>query len=87
MRDSLSAANCEGKRRPPESFVTHTKLDKILFHPGLILDEATYQSLPSHYSSGLIGRAMPHDRDSPHHTPYKDAHHHRGSISQGRLTL
>ncbi|XP_023285972.1 nuclear receptor corepressor 2-like, partial [Seriola lalandi dorsalis] len=42
MRDSLSAANCEG----------------------------------------LIGRAMPHDRDSPHHTPYKDAHHIRGSISQ-----
>uniref|UniRef100_A0A672JII0 Nuclear receptor corepressor 2 n=1 Tax=Salarias fasciatus TaxID=181472 RepID=A0A672JII0_SALFA len=43
MRDSLSAANCEG----------------------------------------LIGRAMPHDRDSPHHTHYKDAHHIRGSISQG----
>uniref|UniRef100_A0A665WKI8 Nuclear receptor corepressor 2 n=1 Tax=Echeneis naucrates TaxID=173247 RepID=A0A665WKI8_ECHNA len=35
-------------------------------------------------TSGLIGRAMPHDRDSPHHTPYKDAHHIRGSISQGR---
>uniref|UniRef100_A0A665WJZ1 Nuclear receptor corepressor 2 n=1 Tax=Echeneis naucrates TaxID=173247 RepID=A0A665WJZ1_ECHNA len=34
-------------------------------------------------TSGLIGRAMPHDRDSPHHTPYKDAHHIRGSISQG----
>lgn len=33
--------------------------------------------------SGLIGRAMPHDRDSPHHAPYKDAHHIRGSISQG----
>lgn len=33
--------------------------------------------------SGLIGRAMPHDRDSPHHTPYKDSHHIRGSISQG----
>lgn len=33
--------------------------------------------------SGLIGRAMPHDRDSPHHTPYKDTHHIRGSISQG----
>ncbi|XP_057688811.1 nuclear receptor corepressor 2 isoform X2 [Corythoichthys intestinalis] len=32
---------------------------------------------------GLIGRAMPHDRDSPHHTSYKDAHHIRGSISQG----
>uniref|UniRef100_A0A8C5G939 Nuclear receptor corepressor 2-like n=1 Tax=Gouania willdenowi TaxID=441366 RepID=A0A8C5G939_GOUWI len=43
MRDSLSAANCEG----------------------------------------LIGRALPHDRDSPHHTQYKDAHHIRGSISQG----
>uniref|UniRef100_A0A668AF65 Nuclear receptor corepressor 2 n=1 Tax=Myripristis murdjan TaxID=586833 RepID=A0A668AF65_9TELE len=43
MRDSLSAANCEG----------------------------------------LIGRAMPHERDSPHHTPFKDAHHIRGSISQG----
>lgn len=42
--------------------------------------------LVSHHScsiSGLIGRAMPHDRDSPHHTPYKDAHHIRGSISQG----
>lgn len=33
--------------------------------------------------SGLIGRAMPHDRDSPHHAAYKDAHHIRGSISQG----
>ncbi|KAM9744671.1 nuclear receptor corepressor 2 isoform 3-T4 [Menidia menidia] len=43
LRDSVSAANCEG----------------------------------------LIGRALPHDRDSPHHTPYKDAHHIRGSISQG----
>uniref|UniRef100_A0A673A1N6 Nuclear receptor corepressor 2 n=1 Tax=Sphaeramia orbicularis TaxID=375764 RepID=A0A673A1N6_9TELE len=32
---------------------------------------------------GLIVRAMPHDRDSPHHTSYKDAHHIRGSISQG----
>uniref|UniRef100_A0A668A5X9 Nuclear receptor corepressor 2 n=1 Tax=Myripristis murdjan TaxID=586833 RepID=A0A668A5X9_9TELE len=31
----------------------------------------------------LIGRAMPHERDSPHHTPFKDAHHIRGSISQG----
>uniref|UniRef100_A0A4W6FJN4 Nuclear receptor corepressor 2 n=1 Tax=Lates calcarifer TaxID=8187 RepID=A0A4W6FJN4_LATCA len=45
------------------------------------------RSLESHYfflsTSGLIGRAMPHDRDSPHHTPYKDAHHIRGSISQG----
>uniref|UniRef100_A0A8C2ZVS8 Nuclear receptor corepressor 2 n=1 Tax=Cyclopterus lumpus TaxID=8103 RepID=A0A8C2ZVS8_CYCLU len=33
------------------------------------------------YINCLIGRAMPHD--SPHHTPYKDAHHIRGSISQG----
>lgn len=30
---------------------------------------------------------MPHDRDSPHHTPYKDAHHIRGSISQGNLNV
>uniref|UniRef100_A0A8C2ZWV2 Nuclear receptor corepressor 2 n=1 Tax=Cyclopterus lumpus TaxID=8103 RepID=A0A8C2ZWV2_CYCLU len=36
------------------------------------------------YINCLIGRAMPHD--SPHHTPYKDAHHIRGSISQGRMT-
>uniref|UniRef100_A0A8C8A3W6 Nuclear receptor corepressor 2 n=1 Tax=Oryzias sinensis TaxID=183150 RepID=A0A8C8A3W6_9TELE len=32
---------------------------------------------------GLISRAMPHDRDSPHHTPYKEPHHIHGSISQG----
>ncbi|XP_024131087.1 nuclear receptor corepressor 2 isoform X2 [Oryzias melastigma] len=32
---------------------------------------------------GLISRTMPHDRDSPHHTPYKDPHHIHGSISQG----
>uniref|UniRef100_A0A3B3U7X8 Nuclear receptor corepressor 2 n=1 Tax=Poecilia latipinna TaxID=48699 RepID=A0A3B3U7X8_9TELE len=31
----------------------------------------------------LIGRAMPYDRDSPHHASYKDTHHIRGSISQG----
>lgn len=30
---------------------------------------------------------MPHDRDSPHHTPYKDAHHIRGSISQGNFNV
>uniref|UniRef100_A0A674PDY8 Nuclear receptor corepressor 2 n=1 Tax=Takifugu rubripes TaxID=31033 RepID=A0A674PDY8_TAKRU len=40
-------------------------------------------SLSTASCEGLIGRAMPHDRDSPHHTPYKDAHHIRGSISQG----
>ncbi|KAF7199803.1 nuclear receptor corepressor 2 isoform X3 [Nothobranchius furzeri] len=40
-------------------------------------------SLSAANCEGLIGRAMPHDRDSPHHTPYKDAHHIRGSISQG----
>uniref|UniRef100_A0A3Q2YCC0 Nuclear receptor corepressor 2 n=1 Tax=Hippocampus comes TaxID=109280 RepID=A0A3Q2YCC0_HIPCM len=40
-------------------------------------------SLSASNCEGLIGRAMPHDRDSPHHTPYKDAHHIRGSISQG----
>ncbi|XP_054630962.1 nuclear receptor corepressor 2 isoform X2 [Dunckerocampus dactyliophorus] len=40
-------------------------------------------SLSASNCEGLIGRAMPHDRDSPHHTPYKDTHHIRGSISQG----
>uniref|UniRef100_A0A3Q2Q4D6 Nuclear receptor corepressor 2 n=1 Tax=Fundulus heteroclitus TaxID=8078 RepID=A0A3Q2Q4D6_FUNHE len=40
-------------------------------------------SLSAPNCEGLIGRAMPYDRDSPHHTPYKDAHHIRGSISQG----
>uniref|UniRef100_A0A7N8X6N7 Nuclear receptor corepressor 2 n=1 Tax=Mastacembelus armatus TaxID=205130 RepID=A0A7N8X6N7_9TELE len=34
-------------------------------------------SLSAANCEGLIGRAMPHDRDSPHH------HHIRGSISQG----
>uniref|UniRef100_A0A7N5ZYF1 Nuclear receptor corepressor 2 n=1 Tax=Anabas testudineus TaxID=64144 RepID=A0A7N5ZYF1_ANATE len=34
-------------------------------------------------AASLMGRAIPHDRDSPHHTSYKDAHHIRGSISQG----
>lgn len=46
-----------------------------------------YHPFSSRHSSasvpGLVGRAMPHDRDSPHHTPYKDAHHIHGSISQG----
>lgn len=40
-------------------------------------------SLSAVNCEGLIGRALPHDRDSPHNTPYKDAHHIRGSISQG----
>lgn len=30
---------------------------------------------------------MPHERDSPHHTSYKEAHHIRGSISQGGITI
>lgn len=41
--------------------------------------------LCSTFTSGLIGRAMPFDRDSPHHASYKDAHHIRGSISQGSM--
>ncbi|CAL1616291.1 unnamed protein product [Knipowitschia caucasica] len=40
-------------------------------------------SLSAANCEGLIGRALPHDRDSPHHTPYKDTPHNRGSISQG----
>uniref|UniRef100_A0A3B3CAN1 Nuclear receptor corepressor 2 n=1 Tax=Oryzias melastigma TaxID=30732 RepID=A0A3B3CAN1_ORYME len=40
--------------------------------------ENSQMGLPS-----LISRTMPHDRDSPHHTPYKDPHHIHGSISQG----
>uniref|UniRef100_A0A665WK58 Nuclear receptor corepressor 2 n=1 Tax=Echeneis naucrates TaxID=173247 RepID=A0A665WK58_ECHNA len=61
----------------------------IIFDPFLIAFTLTkpFILVKSHSSisstSGLIGRAMPHDRDSPHHTPYKDAHHIRGSISQG----
>ncbi|XP_055367301.1 nuclear receptor corepressor 2 isoform X4 [Betta splendens] len=43
----------------------------------------TRDSLSAANCEGLIGRAMPHDRDSPHHASYKDAHHIRGSISQG----
>uniref|UniRef100_A0AAX7TQC4 Nuclear receptor corepressor 2 n=1 Tax=Astatotilapia calliptera TaxID=8154 RepID=A0AAX7TQC4_ASTCA len=42
-----------------------------------------YHSLLGPSTSGLIGRAMPHDSDSPHHASYKDSHHIRGSISQG----
>uniref|UniRef100_A0A665WKI4 Nuclear receptor corepressor 2 n=1 Tax=Echeneis naucrates TaxID=173247 RepID=A0A665WKI4_ECHNA len=63
--------------------------DIIIFDPFLIAFTLTkpFILVKSHSSisstSGLIGRAMPHDRDSPHHTPYKDAHHIRGSISQG----
>ncbi len=45
-----------------------------------------FSSFSSSSTLGLIGRAMPHDRDSPHHTAYKDAHHIRGSISQGSTT-
>uniref|UniRef100_A0AAQ5XIW4 Nuclear receptor corepressor 2 n=1 Tax=Amphiprion ocellaris TaxID=80972 RepID=A0AAQ5XIW4_AMPOC len=45
--------------------------------------DPTSQDLSTIFNSGLIVRAMPHDRDSPHHTSYKDAHHIRGSISQG----
>uniref|UniRef100_A0A3Q0SM03 Nuclear receptor corepressor 2 n=1 Tax=Amphilophus citrinellus TaxID=61819 RepID=A0A3Q0SM03_AMPCI len=41
------------------------------------------ESLSAANCEGLIGRAMPHDSDSPHHATYKEAHHIRGSISQG----
>ncbi|XP_063346347.1 nuclear receptor corepressor 2 isoform X1 [Pelmatolapia mariae] len=41
------------------------------------------ESLSAANCEGLIGRAMPHDSDSPHHASYKDSHHIRGSISQG----
>lgn len=55
----------------------------------LIVYEISHHSLTPYHSllgpstSGLIGRAMPHDSDSPHHASYKDSHHIRGSISQG----
>lgn len=86
MRESLSAANCEGKKGLSVNYhVRHNNdVERSLI---------TYYGLKSccSYSSvsilGLIGRAMPHDRDSPHHTPYKDVHHIRGSISQGGIQL
>uniref|UniRef100_A0A671TET8 Nuclear receptor corepressor 2 n=1 Tax=Sparus aurata TaxID=8175 RepID=A0A671TET8_SPAAU len=46
-------------------------------------DFTSYPNFPSSSTLGLIGRAMPHDRESPHHMPFKDAQHIRGSISQG----
>uniref|UniRef100_A0AAQ5YEM7 Nuclear receptor corepressor 2 n=1 Tax=Amphiprion ocellaris TaxID=80972 RepID=A0AAQ5YEM7_AMPOC len=51
--------------------------------PPIVSYYPTSQDLSTIFNSGLIVRAMPHDRDSPHHTSYKDAHHIRGSISQG----
>lgn len=45
------------------------------------LFQFTFLHLPFLSSAGLISRAMPHDRDSPH------LHHIRGSISQGQHDL
>lgn len=71
IRDSLSAS--EGK---------HNMLFFILF---LSITDMEFHCFPFFFlflcAAGLISRAMPHDRDSPH------LHHIRGSISQGQHDL
>uniref|UniRef100_A0A3Q3GJR7 Nuclear receptor corepressor 2 n=1 Tax=Labrus bergylta TaxID=56723 RepID=A0A3Q3GJR7_9LABR len=57
--------------------------DRDPIHLPLLINSCIKHLYCSFSTSGLIVRAMPHDRDSPHHAPYKDAHHIRGSISQG----
>ncbi|XP_041083927.1 nuclear receptor corepressor 2-like isoform X2 [Polyodon spathula] len=67
-----------GLSAPPET--TGMKRSHDMMEGGISRGLPVRDSL-SVNCEGLIGRAMPQDRHSPHH--YKDAHHIRGSISQG----